>query len=290
MPIRDCQTVPRAFFWYHVVDMKHLIFGVRIDDVSLDELNKTINDWLEFETGKVIVTPNAEFLLCSNKNQTFKNDLLASDLSLPDGVSLRFAIAAITDNYLQSHYPGVDLVSLLTQACAARGKKILFFGGDDNSAMLSVVELKKRFNELDAQYFNPGHIRYEGNDLIIQNEIIDMLNKMNPDVVAVALGQAKQERFIFQMRERAPNVRIWIGVGGSFEMISKLKPRSPAILCKIGFEWLWRLIIEPKRFPRIFKATIIFPIAVVCATLKQRRLTKAVIKVTNEIFKQLKGL
>lgn len=68
----------------------------------------------------------------------------------------------------------------------------------------------------------------------------------------------KQERWISENLAKMPNIKIAMGVGGSFDYISGLIHRAPCFLRKIGLEWLYRLVKQPKRLRRIFNATIVF--------------------------------
>jgi len=78
----------------------------------------------------------------------------------------------------------------------------------------------------------------------------------------VGFGAPKQERWIDRHADDIPSARIMIGVGGSFDMWANDLRRSPRILRTVGLEWAWRLALEPRRFPRMIRATILFPLRV----------------------------
>ncbi len=84
------------------------------------------------------------------------------------------------------------------------------------------------------------------------------INKAKPDILLVALGAPKQEKWIAENLPKLPSVKLAIGVGGTFDFISGLVRRAPRFMRALGFEWLWRLLIQPWRFRRIFNATIKF--------------------------------
>ena len=90
------------------------------------------------------------------------------------------------------------------------------------------------------------------------NKILEKINQANPDIIFVAFGMGKQEKWIVENLPKIPSVKIAMGVGGSFDYLSGVIPRAPLFLRQIGLEWLYRLIRQPQRFWRIFNATFRF--------------------------------
>ncbi len=89
--------------------------------------------------------------------------------------------------------------------------------------------------------------------------LIDQINKVNPDILFVAFGAPKQEKFIAGNLSKL-NCKVAIGVGGAFDYISGIVDRAPLWIRKIGMEWFYRLIKQPRRIARIYRAVIKFPI------------------------------
>jgi N-acetylglucosaminyldiphosphoundecaprenol N-acetyl-beta-D-mannosaminyltransferase len=89
--------------------------------------------------------------------------------------------------------------------------------------------------------------------------MVDELQRAEPAVVLVGLGAPKQERWIAQHADDVASARILIGVGGAFDMWAGRFRRAPRLMHRVGLEWAWRLALEPGRFPRIVRATIVFP-------------------------------
>ena len=92
----------------------------------------------------------------------------------------------------------------------------------------------------------------------INNETILRINAAQPTILFVAFGMGKQEKWIYENLPKLPSVKIFMGVGGAFDYISGTLPRAPLLMRKIGLEWVYRLFKQPKRFGRIFNATIKF--------------------------------
>jgi len=281
----------------------HKVSDVRIDDLTDVELHDMLQYWLSTERGKIIVTTNAEFLLLARENKTFQDQLNASDLSLPDSVSLRYAVAALTDSSLMHRHPGVDVLHFLACLCAEQGKRLLLLGGAHGVAQATATKFVQSLSERDKNSsirkvvpnmnivsIDPGHVEYDGTNITISPSVQDQIRDVAPDVVAVALGQGKQEAFMFQARDLFPNVKIWIGVGGAFDMLSGMKRRSPSWMRALGLEFVWRLMVEPNRWRRILNASVVFPFAVALSTLKSHRFLKALARVFPEVYRQLRGL
>lgn len=265
--------------------MRHRILDIPIDDVSDIELDQTLTKWAMGNTAKLIITPNPEFLLLSRRDESFKSILQKSDLSLPDGVGLRFAVAALTDQTLEHRQTGVDLVERLMHIATKTGKHLVVVDGFDRSAELSRFRFEQQFPGIHLSVFQPGSISNS-----VSDELVHRLNEMHPEILLVALGQRKQEKFIEEILTKIPSIRIAVGVGGAFDMLGGLKPRAPLWMRKLGLEWLWRVCIEPRRFGRIFRAVFVFPLIVISCTLTSHRFWKAILSVIPEIYRQLTGI
>lgn len=269
------------------VPMRHIIFGVPVDDLSLDDLKQQIRTWLLDGRGNTIVTPNPEFLLLAQKQAAFKELLTDASLSVADGVGLRFAISALTEQKLQYRHTGIDLVQVICELAQEQRSKVLLLGGSFGMAQRARNVLSSSFSSLDLVAIDPGFVEGDATGVSISNDLLTQIRETRPDVLVVALGQGKQERFIKQIFDLNPEIRIAIGVGGSFETIAGAKPRASLALRKSGFEWLWRLFLEPSRWYRIFQASFVFPAVVISATLRQHRFLKAVKHTLPELWNQL---
>lgn len=261
-------------------DAVHTILGVRVHDVSPMELRERLRGWLLGAGLHIVVTPNPEFILVACKNPGFRDLLNRADMAVADGVGLAYAVAALSDGRLEHRQTGVDLVEELAALCAKEGKSLLLFGGREESAHASARALRKRYPKLHVYAHEPGRIVVDATHGIqVPRSDMDVLRLHPSDAIAVGLGQEKQERFMADIVPLFPATRVAIGIGGAFEMISGRLPRAPRLMRRVGLEWLWRLSLEPRRFPRIFRAAVVFPFVVILATLKQRRFWKACLSV-----------
>ncbi|MSU75549.1 MAG: glycosyltransferase [Candidatus Magasanikbacteria bacterium] len=88
--------------------------------------------------------------------------------------------------------------------------------------------------------------------------LVSKINETRPDVLLVAFGMGKQEKWIYENLAKLPSVKIAMGVGGAFDYVSGAVPRAPRLMRKIGLEWVYRLLRQPRRAGRIFNATVKF--------------------------------
>lgn len=268
----------------------HQVFGVRLHDLPETRLVALLKDWLRSDQGHTIVTPNPEIILRARKDHGLAELLNASDLSLPDGVGLRFAVSALQSEVLEHRHSGVDVFLTLAQLCQEEQKRLLLVGGSPGAAEKSAAVLAKAFPGLHVRGMDPGSVEGAAGHLRMAPDVAPAITELSPDVLAVGLGVGKQEEFVARALEFAPSLRIGIGVGGAFEMVSGMLPRAPERFRRMGLEWMWRLYLEPKRIGRIFRATVIFPVSVAYATIRERRFLAACKHVFPEVIRQIKGL
>ena len=263
----------------------HDILGVRINDLTFFELREQLRAWLNGPSLRTIVTPNPEFILQARKDEAFRERLNQADLSVADGTGLKYALAALSNERLENRQTGVDLLEELAALCAKEEKNLLLFGGLHGSAQQAAGALRTRYPALDVRAYEPGLMKESRHELKVAPADLEAIGLHAAAVLAVGLGQGKQEQFIAQYANGFPTIRIAIGVGGAFDTIGGRLPRAPASWRRAGLEWLWRLRLEPHRWPRIFRATVVFPIVVISATLKQHRFWKACKNVLREFIR-----
>jgi len=239
--------------------MKANILGVLIDKLSLEQVLRKVEEFLSDGKKHYIVTPNPEFIMLARQDEEFKNILNQADIAIPDGFGLILASWWLGDR-IKKRVTGVELVWELVRLAADKGYSIYLLGGKEGVAKLAQGKLKEKFPELRIVGAETGMQNYEFR--IINYELINRINKTSPDILLVAFGQGKQEKWIYYNLPKLGSVKLAIGVGGTFDYLAGRTRRAPCILRRLGLEWLWRLIIEPWRWKRIIRATILFPLAV----------------------------
>lgn len=235
------------------------ILGVRIDSVSLVEVKERVGLWLKGSEQKKIFTPNPEMLVLAQKFPRFKEVLNGGDLNLCDG----FGITLVSGGKIK-RIPGSDFVWELCEMAEKDGKSIFLLGTGNDEVLLKTKEvLNTKFVQLKIARMDKGpKIEVVGGDMKVNgeenNEALRKINESGAEVLIVAFGQMKQEMWIEEFLPKLPGVKLTIGVGGALDYIGGKVKRAPRWVRKIGFEWLYRLIREPRRVKRIFTATFLF--------------------------------
>lgn len=234
--------------------MKVNILGVEIDDLNLEQVIVQATDNLQAGKKIFLATPNPEMLVLARQSVTFKNILNSADIKIPDGAGLKFGAIILGQN-LKNRVTGADLMEKLCSASSERGYKIYLLGAQNGVAREAARQLNTKFVQLKIVGAEYGGAMDEWDNRVITEHI----NAVAPDILFVALGHGKQEKWIFENFEKLPSVKLAMGVGGAFDFFAGRISRAPQWMRHLGLEWLWRLICEPKRYKRILTAVIIFP-------------------------------
>ena len=192
-----------------------------------------------------IVTANPEVVIATRDDPDFKTIVKSADYVLADGIGVVNA-SKLIGNPLKERVTGVDLMYDLLKY-ADTNKKRVFFLGASEEVNIKVAEIVKN------DY--PGLIiagRKNGYFNRYDDDIADYIAGTKPDIIFVALGAKRQEGWIHHYLEKFDK-GIFIGVGGSFDVLSGQLKRAPAIWIKLQLEWLYRLIKEPHRMRRDLK-------------------------------------
>ena len=244
------------------------ILGIRINNLDKNQLLQKIDSFLNVPKYHWIATINAEILVHTHNNPEYACIINKSDINLIDGSGPQYIGKLKNPNNKIYRHPGVELIEHVLQLAYNKKLKILFFGGQEFKNNQSTAEktaeiFQKKYPGIDISTQQGGRVEIKNNKIIFEDNILEKLQSINPDVILVALSNPIQEKFVYLLQNYLPHIRLAIGIGGSFNMISGYLKRAPKIFRVIGLEWLWRLMMEPKRFKRIFRAVIVFPYLVV---------------------------
>ena len=228
--------------------MRTDILGVGFDDLALEEAAAAGASLVEDQGFHYAVTPNPEFLLAARKDQPFRQALLDADLVLADGVGVVYS-AKLLGRPLKGRVPGIEFAQALMGWMAKHGKRLFLLGAKPGVAELAAANLRDRYPGLILCGTHDGYFKED-------EPVVQAIRESGADVVFVCLGAPKQE---FWMAKHGPatGAHLMVGLGGSLDVFAGVVERAPEGFQKLGLEWLYRLMKEPKRFGRMAKLPLV---------------------------------
>lgn len=219
------------------------ILGVRISAGDMGAVCKFISETIHEKTRAYICTcPVNTVMECLNDKEAFKSINLA-DVTTADGMPVAW-LGRLKGFKDARKVSGSDLMLEVCRISEEQGFKNYFYGSTPVVLERLEKKLKTMFSNLKiaGSYSPPFYIEFKNED----KKIIDMINNSNSDILWVSLTSPKQDVWIFRHRDKL-NVPVLIGIGAAFDFISGIKKRAPRWMQKIGIEWLFRFLCEPKR-------------------------------------------
>ena len=196
---------------------------------------------------------NVHMLLEAKWDQNFNKILNKSDLTLPDGMPVA-KVLSWKYNFKQERVSGMDILPILIEECSKRQKSIFFYGSSQNILDKIKQKIDKEYIDLRTNFFSPPFRDLNKKEKI---NVIHSINDFDPDFVFVCLGCPKQERWMSEHKNLINSCMI--GLGGAFNVYAGVQRRAPKWMSNNSLEWLFRLILEPKRlFRRYFITNSLF--------------------------------
>lgn len=209
-----------------------------------------LEDLLIKNKKKFIITVNPEIIMKSYKNIEIKEMLLNdNNILVPDGISIIKKAKQYNIN-IKERITGVDISSKALEICNKNKKSVYLFGSKKEVLDKLIININQKYPNINIVGFSDGYV--EDKDKIMQ-EIISL----SPDLILIALGVPNQELLINKYIEKAKK-GVFIGVGGTFDVLSGCKKRAPKLFIKLNLEWLYRIICEPTRLKRFIQNNIVF--------------------------------
>lgn len=243
---------------------RYSILNLWVDDCDMERALKLVVEFVD--NGKTVHTV---FASNPEKNYSVPKDVFLydmfkkADLLIPDGIGMVLASKFIYNADVQ-RVPGCELMQNICKMSADKGYKIFIYGAKKEVNKAAVDELKARHPSIQIVGCQDGYLAE--NDM---DSLIDRINASNAQILFLALGSPKQEMWISKYRSQLKNVRVCQGIGGTLDVLAGTVKRAPDFFCKMGIEWLYRLMAEPKRLKRQMKLPF-FAIQVIQAKLFQK--------------------
>lgn len=215
-----------------------------------EKLYQKLDKVLKNKEKKFIVTVNPETIEISKTNENIKKMLQDKEvLKVPDGYSIVKACKYL-DISVTERITGIDIASELLQIANKNGYSMYLFGAKEEVIEKLVELIKKNYKGIKIIGYSNGYIKEKDK---VMKEIV----KLKPDVCMVALGIPYQEELLYKYQDKFKK-GIFIGVGGSFDVLSGTKKRAPKLFIKLNLEWFYRIFKEPKRIKRFLKYNVKF--------------------------------
>jgi len=225
---------------------KITILGVPIDSVTLAEAGERTKELIEEsnKTCKMIFAPNTEFIIKANGDKEFFDILKQSDLSTPDSVGVELG-AKLQGKAFKQRIPGQSYFREILRLGLKENWTFYLLGGEEAVIREARENIIKMYPSIKIVGTHNGFFNSEEEKKMIQE-----INELQPNVLFVALGAPRQEKWIYNHRHEL-KVDVAAGQGGTFDFEAGKLKRAPITIQKIGLEWLWRLIQEPWRIVRM---------------------------------------
>lgn len=236
------------------------MLGVTIGRKTKAEIAQELERFLLSDRSHQIVTANPEMLIATRRDQELKSAMNNASMVVADGVGIDY-VSRILGKGKVPRITGTDIVMNLFELAENKKLKVFFVGGFGDQARRAARAIEEQFEGIRTASNNGGHMWKEKNgNWHMNRSILNHIRRFEPDIVLVALGHGKQEKWIADFKDEFPSVKVMVGVGGVFSFLSGDIRRAPLWMQEAGIEWLYRFMKEPQRLIRIFKAVIIFPI------------------------------
>jgi len=223
------------------------VLGVRVHLAPMDQVLNQIDEWIADRSHcRFVVATGMHGVMEARKRSDFRRIVNSADLFIPDGFSL-VGVARLRGFKIKKRVCGTDLMWEACKRAEKNGHGMFFYGDTDETLKRLTSQLLGSFPRLKiAGAHSPPFRPLTPEE---DQEEIKMINDSGADIVWVGLGLPKQEKWMFDHRERL-SVPVLVGVGAAFKFLSGGIKRAPAWMGDHGLEWLWRFIHEPRQLWR----------------------------------------
>jgi len=223
------------------------VLGLRVDAVQIPDVIAQMEGWIRGRRGSshFIAVTGMHGVTEAQHDPGLKDILNAADLVVPDGMPLVW-LGRRRGFELKRRVAGPELMLVFCQATRSRGYRHFFYGSTEDVARALARSLENQFGINVCGCYSPP---FRPLTVEEDREIIDLINEAAPDVLWIGLSTPKQERWMYEHKERL-GVPVMVGAGAAFDLNSGRVKRAPRWMREHGLEWLWRLLMEPRRLWR----------------------------------------
>lgn len=224
--------------------MRADLLGCSLDLISMDDALEWIAKRIQHGNTTHIITMNAEIVFQAQENPALRSIINRAELITPDGIGTVWG-ARFLGYSVPERVTGIDLMLRLCVQASMEGWKIYLLGAAPGVAEIAAQKLINRFPGLQVCGCQDGYFTADR-----LPQMVSDINEASPQLLFVALGAPKQEFWINEHRSEFHSIPVYMGVGGSLDVIAGNKKRAPTIFIRLNLEWLYRLLSEPSRIKR----------------------------------------
>lgn len=228
--------------WSEHMRMKFL--NTHVDNLTMKEAIFEIDRLICEKKHSYVVTPNMDHIVLIEKDPLFKKVYENAALVLTDGKPLLW-IAKLKGTPIKEKVSGSDLFPQMCKLAAQKGYRVFILGAAEGVAAKAAKNLQKKYTDLMISGTYSPPFGFENDDTEVE-KIIDMINATKTDILAVALGSPKGEKFLYHISNRI-DANLSISIGATIDFEAGNVKRAPKWMSNIGLEWLYRITQDPKR-------------------------------------------
>lgn len=231
--------------------MRIEFLNCKIDAITMDETISLIEKAILEKKQIHHVVVNVAKLVHLQNDENLRNSVVNCDIINADGQGVVWA-ASFLGKRIPERVTGIDLMYNLIKLAAVKGYKIFLFGAEE--------QIVKKVNSLVfSQFGSDVVVGYRNGyyDVSEEKQIAKSIAETKPNILFVAMGSPKKERFLYENKDILKDINLIMGVGGSFDVFAGKVKRAPIWMQRGGLEWFYRLLQEPQRmFYRYFSTNL----------------------------------
>lgn len=220
------------------------ILGMRVDCVAPDMALEIVDRFVQERTPRQVVTADASMVVIARQDPELRAIVEKSGLVTPDGAGILWA-SRLLRTPIPYKVSGVELAERLCERSPAKGYRIFFLGAAPGVAEEAAAKMRQRYPGMHIVGVRDGYFQSAQ-----ESEIAAQIKSAAPDILLVALGIPKQEKWI-DRHKAALGTPVSIGVGGSFDVFSGRVKRAPLWMQNCGLEWLYRVLKNPRKITKV---------------------------------------
>lgn len=221
------------------------ILNIWIDTLTMDTALARVAEFVR-KGGRVhtVFAANPEKNFSVPKDPMLYSLFREADLLLPDGIGMVLAARLLHRAKLE-RVPGCEFMERCCAFAAQNGYPIFLYGAKEEVNAKAASELVRKYPGLVIAGRQDGYLPEER-----MGELVERINASGARFLFLALGSPRQEKWVAKYGRQLTTVSVCQGIGGTLDVIAGTVQRAPQAWCRLGLEWLYRLLAEPKRIGR----------------------------------------